>query len=301
MDGTNVILCILEVENVEWILRLNEAIDYIENNLEGNIDVNEAAKKAACSTYHFQRMFSYIAGVTLGEYIRKRRMTLAFEMIQGDRKVIEIAAKYGYDSPTSFNRAFQGVHGIAPSIAKNEGVTLTVYPRITFSLSIKGDEAMNFRIEKKESFRIVGYVIKERLDMEDCAKKIPTFWQEVAAKGGIDQICSLIDGTEPQGILGVSTCENGEFNRYFIATATQKPCLEGMEEYLIPEGLWAIFNCVGPMPQAIQNLQQRIITEWLPTSGYEYDSAPDIEVYTEGDQSAEDYRSQVWLPIVKKQ
>ncbi|KAF5069877.1 GyrI-like small molecule binding domain protein [anaerobic digester metagenome] len=286
---------------MDWILRLNQAIDYIENNLKEEIDVNEAAKIAACTTFHFQRMFSYIAGVTLGEYIRKRRMTLAaFEMIQGEQKVIEIAAKYGYDSPTAFNRAFQGVHGIAPTAAKNQGVTLTVYPRITFSLSIKGDEAMNFRIETKESFRIVGYAMKGLMDMEDCVKKIPSFWQEVGAIGGIAQICSLIDGTEPQGILGVSTCENGEFNGYFIATATQKPCLEGMEEYFVPQGLWAIFDCVGPLPQAIQRLQQRIITEWLPTSGYEYDTAPDIEVYFEGDQSAADYRSQVWLPIVKK-
>lgn len=116
---------------MDWILRLNQAIDYIENNLKEEIDVNEAAKIAACTTFHFQRMFSYIAGVTLGEYIRKRRMTLAaFEMIQGEQKVIEIAAKYGYDSPTAFNRAFQGVHGIAPTAAKNQGVTLTVYPRI---------------------------------------------------------------------------------------------------------------------------------------------------------------------------
>lgn len=286
---------------MEWIERLNEAVDYIENNLDQDISVEKAARIAACSTFHFQRMFTYIAGVTIGEYIRRRRMTLAaFELTQGDQKVIDIASKYGYDSPTAFNRAFQGIHGVAPSAAKNKGVSLTVYPPITFTLSIKGDEAMNFKIEQKDEFRIVGFATKESMNMEDCFEKVPIFWGEVYAKGGIDKISNLIDGSVPQGVLGVSTCDNGAFSGYFIAAATNKPCPEGMEEYLVPQGTWAIFDCVGPMPHAIQNLQQRIITEWLPTSGYEYATAPDIEVYFQGDQSSPEYHSQVWLPIIKK-
>ncbi len=287
---------------MEWIQRLNAAVDYIENNLDQEMNVEEAARIAACSTFHFQRMFSYIAGVTLGDYIRKRRMTLAaFEMIQGEQKVIEIAIKYGYDSPTAFNRAFQSVHGMAPTAAKKSGVSLTVYPRITFTLSIKGDEAMNFRIETKEGFRVAGYALKEPMTMENCMEKIPVFWEKVYGNGGIQKVCALNDGTDPQGLLGVCTSDNREFSGYFIAIATSQPCAEGMEEYFVPQGTWAIFDCVGPMPNAIQNLQQRIITEWLPTSGYEYAAMPDIEVYYEGDQSAADYRSQVWLPIVKKQ
>lgn len=286
---------------MEWIQRLNQAVDYIERNLDKEINIEEVAKIAACSTFHFQRMFSYIAGVTLGDYIRKRRMTLAaFEMIQGDKKVIDIASKYGYESPTAFNRAFQGIHGVAPTAAKNMGVLLTVYPRITITLSIKGDEAMNFKIENKVGFRIAGYGMKETLTMEDCFQKVPAFWQEVAAKGGIEKVCAMADGSEPQGVLGVTTSDNGEFSGYYIAVATKQPCLEGLEEYFVPEGTWAIFDCIGPMPQALQTLQQRVITEWLSTSGYEYAAAPDIEVYFEGDQRAADYRSQVWLPIVKK-
>lgn len=159
---------------------------------------------------------------------------------------------------------------------------------------------MNFRIETKKGFRIVGYAVKEPMTMEDCFEKVPAFWKEVVEKGGIEKICTRVDGSQPEGILGVSTCDNGDFSGYFIAVATEKPCLEGMEEYFVSDGVWAIFDCVGPMPQAMQKLQQRIISEWLPTSGYEYAAAPDIEVYFEGDQSGADYRSQVWLPIVKK-
>lgn len=286
---------------MDWIQRLNEAVDYIENNLDQDVNVEVAAKIATCSTFHFQRMFTYIAGVTIGEYIRRRRMTLAaFELIQGNQKVIDIATKYGYESPTAFNRAFQAIHGMAPSMAKNQGVSLTVYPRITFTLSIKGDEVMNFRIEKKDGFRIVGFATKEPMTMEDCFEKVPLFWSEVMKKGGIEKICGIMDGAQPNGVLGVSTCDDGAFSGYFIAAATHAPCPQEMEEYMVPEGTWAIFDCIGPMPHAIQNLQQRIITEWLPTSGYEYAAAPDIEVYFEGDQGASDYRSQVWLPIVKK-
>lgn len=286
---------------MDWIQRLNEAVDYIENNLDEEFNVEVAARIAACSTFHFQRMFTYIAGITIGEYIRRRRMTLAaFEFIQGNQKVIDIAAKYGYDSPTAFNRAFKAIHGIAPSMAKNQGVSLTVYPRITFTLSIKGDEVMNFRIENKDGFRIVGFATKEPMTMENCFEKVPLFWSEVVKKGGIEKICSIMDGSQPNGVLGVSTCDDGVFSGYFIAAATNSSCPEEMEEYIVPEGTWAIFDCFGPMPHAIQNLQQRIITEWLPTSGYEYAAAPDIEVYFQGDQSASDYRSQVWLPIVKK-
>lgn len=159
---------------------------------------------------------------------------------------------------------------------------------------------MDYKIEKKDAFRIVGFATKEAMTMEDCFEKVPAFCAKVAAEGGMPRICELFDGSDPQGVLGVSTCENGVFDSYFLAAATQKPVPEGMDEYTIPAGTWAVFSCVGAVPEAIQKLQQRIITEWLPSSGYEYAAAPDVEVYFEGDQSSPDYRSEVWLPIVKK-
>lgn len=100
-------------------------------------------------------------------------------------------------------------------------------------------------------------------------------------------------------MLGVSTCMDGQNLDYYIAVATTKDTPENMSEYIIPEGTWAIFECIGAMPTAIQTLQKRIITEWLPTSGYEYANAPDIEVYFDGDQQSENYKCEVWLPIQK--
>jgi AraC family transcriptional regulator len=285
---------------MEWLERLNQSINYLEENLNGTISYEHAAQIACCSTFHFQRMFSYIAGIPLSEYIRRRRMTAAaFDLQTTGEKIIDLALKYGYDSPTSFNRAFQSVHGVSPSAARLEGISLKAYPRISFSISIKGDVEMNYKIENKNAFRVVG--VKKHMDMalEESFREVPLFWQETVAEGRIPQILELLN-QPPFGLLGVSTCMNGKDFDYYIAVATDIPTPEGLVEYEIPAATWAVFECIGPMPQAIQELQKRIVTEWLPTSGYEYADAPDIELYTEGDQQSSEYRSEVWLPVVKK-
>ena len=222
---------------MEWIERLNEAINYIEEHLADEIDYEELAKIAGCSTYHFQRMFAYMANISLSEYIRRRRMSLAAVDLQGgDAKIIDVALKYGYSSPTAFNRAFQTIHGIAPSLVRSEGVSVKSFPPMTFKITVKGVEEMNYRIEKKEAFRIVG----------------------------------------------VSMDAEGAF-----------------EEYTIPSFTWAIFTGEGVCPQAIQELEQRIVTEWLPTSGYEYDNGPDVELYISPDP--QNAKFEVCIPVVKKQ
>lgn len=285
---------------MDWLERLNQVLDYMEENLSGTISYERAAQIACCSTFHFQRMFTYIAGIPLGEYIRRRRMTeAAFDLQNSGMKVIDAALKYGYESPTAFTRAFQRVHGVSPVAARNEGISLKAYPRIYFKISIRGDVEMNYKIETKGAFRIVGVKKHFPMDIEESFTKVPLFWQETVQKGMIPKLCQLID-QPPLGVLGVSTCMDGKDFDYYIAVASGKPLPEGMVEYQVPACTWAMFECVGPMPKAIQELQQRIITEWLPVSGYEYADAPDIEVYPEGDQNSPDYKCEVWLPVVKK-
>jgi len=285
---------------VEWLKRLNSAVNYMEEHLTDNFDLDKMAQIACCSTFHFQRMFSYLAEVPLSEYIRRRKMTrAAFDLQNGNDKVIDIALKYGYDSPTAFNRAFQSIHGIAPSMAKQSGVILKAFPPICFQITIKGDVEMNYRIEKKEAFKIVGVKEHYVINIEENFANVPLFWQKTIQSGIVPTICSYLD-REPNGILGVSTCMNGKDFDYYIAAATSKETPEEFVEYIVPECTWAIFECVGAMPTALQNLQKRIVSEWLPASGYEYADAPDIEVYFEGNQQAEDYRCEVWLPIMKK-
>ena len=134
---------------------------------------------------------------------------------------------------------------------------------------------MNYKIEHNKGFRIVGAVTREHMTMEDCMEKVPQFWKRTHEAGLLPKIWALMDGSKPEGVLGVSACDGGEFSGYYIAVATKAPCPEELEEYDVPEGDWAVFDCVGKMPEAIQNLQRRIMTEWLPTSGYAYAPAPD--------------------------
>jgi AraC family transcriptional regulator len=285
---------------MEWLNCLNESIDYIEEHLEDDVDLERLAQIARCSAFHFQRMFSYLADLPLSEYIRRRKMTrAAVDLQNGNEKVIDIALKYGYESPTAINRAFQSVHGMAPSEARRGGVTLKAYPPIRFKITVKGEAEMNYRIEKKGAFKIMGLREHYCMSIEDSMRGVPLFWQKTAQSGMIPRLCTLMNG-EIQGILGVSTCMNGKDFDYYIAAASDRETPEDLSEYMVPECTWAIFECTGPMPEAIQNLQKRIVSEWLPGSGYEYANAPDIEVYFEGDQRAEDYRSEVWLPVVKK-
>ncbi|MFZ5988561.1 MAG: AraC family transcriptional regulator [Bacillota bacterium] len=285
---------------MEWIEQLNKAVNYMEEHLEEGIELEKAAEIACCSVFHFQRMFSYIANIPLSEYVRRRKMTrAAFDLQSTDIKIIDIALKYGYDSPTAFTRTFKSIHGISPSEARSSGIKLKAFPPISFKISITGDTEMNYRIEKKEAFRVVGVREHFELNIEENFVAVPAFWQKTVENGMIPVICSLMC-KEPFGLLGVSTCMNGKDFDYYIAAATDKEAPDGMYDYNIPECTWAIFESVGPLPETLQNLQRRIVTEWLPTSGYQYANAPDIEVYSDGNQQAEDYKCEVWVPITKK-
>lgn len=282
---------------MEWVERLNESIRYIEDHLTDEIDHEELGRIACCSAYHFQRMFTYMAGVTLSEYIRRRKMSLAAVDLQtGNEKIITIAEKYGYSSPTAFNRAFQGIHGVAPSAVKSEGVSVKSYPPITFTIAVKGVDEMNYRIETKDSFRIVGISAPLHKEIEDNFMTVPNMWQKAAVDGTIPKLAGMMDG-QPMGLLGISVCNDEEQWKYFIAVVTSKECGE-LEEYTVPAATWAIFTGTGTN-QSIQELEQRIVTEWLPTSGYEYANAPDIEVYLNPDPQNAQY--EVWIPVVKKQ
>ena len=281
---------------MEWIERLNDAVGYIEEHLTEEIDYERLGKIACCSSYHFQRMFTYMAGVPLSEYIRRRRMSLAAVDLQSTgTKIIDVAGKYGYNSPTAFNRAFQSVHGIAPSAVKNEGVSVKSFPPVSFKIIVKGVEEMNYRIETKDAFRIVGVSVPLEKDIEKNFAVIPRKWQETAVNGTLQKLTGLMD-TQPMGVLGVSTCNDTEPWRYYIAVASSQTDRD-LEEYTVPAATWAVFPGTGTN-QSIQDLERRIVTEWLPTSGYEYGSAPDVEVYLNPDPQNAQY--EVWIPVVRK-
>ena len=282
---------------MEWVERLNQSMGYIEEHLTDEIDYEQLGRIACCSAYHFQRMFTYMAGVTLAEYIRRRKMSLAAVDLQGgNAKIIDVAEKYGYHSPTAFNRAFQSIHGIAPSAVRKEGVSVKTFPPVSFKISVKGAVEMDYRIETKEAFRITGISAPLFKEIEKNFTIVPGLWGKAAGDGTIKKLAGMMD-SQPVGLLGVSACNDEEEWKYFIAVASSQKD-DAFEEYIVPASTWAVFPGSGTN-QSVQELEQRIVTEWLPTSGYEYANAPDIEVYLNPDPQNAQY--EVWIPVVKKQ
>ncbi len=284
---------------MEWLKKLGAAIDYIEENLDKEISYDEAARIACCSTYYFQRIFSYVAGVSLSEYIRRRKMTqAAFDLQRTENKIIDVAYKYGYSSPTSFNRAFKSVHGIAPIAAKNMGCTLCAYPSIQFSIKVSGGSAMSYHIERKEAVRILGIRTPLVEDAEENMRNVPVFWKQALQEDYISKISTLSNGN-PEGILGVSVYNNPEDIYYYIATASDKPTPQDMVEYTIPEAMWVIFENDGIFKEDVQSVFRRFLTEFLPFSGYEYAGLPDVEVYPFSKGQPLRGHSEVWIAIKK--
>ena len=279
---------------------MNHALDYIEANLDKEIDYAAVSRAACCSPYHFQRIFTAVTDVTLSEYIRRRRLTqAALELQNTNSKVIDIAVKYGYQSGDAFTRAFGNLHGITPSKAREKGVSLKAYPRITFTLSIKGVIAMNYRIEEKKAFRVVGVREQFSAVVEESFVELPKMWARCNAEGTTEAVCKMIEG-ELNGCLGICAEFDGDKFYYWIAAPTSKACPPNMFEMEIPASTWAIFDVTGAMPKAIQDVNRRIYSEWLPTSGYDHAKTPDFELYPGGDLSSPNYKSEIWIPVVKK-
>ncbi|ARI78521.1 AraC family transcriptional regulator [Halobacillus mangrovi] len=284
---------------------MNEALRFIEKNLDEEIYYKEVAKRALCSPYHFQRMFSFLAGVTLGEYIRCRRLTCAAQELRGrDVKVIDIAVKYGYRSPDAFTRAFKAFHGLTPSEARGNGHYLKAYPKMTFQLKIDGGTEMNYRIEEKTAFRIVGLKKRVPIVFKGVNPEIDAMWQSLDS----EKISYLkkLSNVEPSGLISASANfsegrmeEKGELDHY-IGAATTKECPKGYSNLEVPALMWAVFESVGHFPETLQDVWGRVYSEWFPSSIFEQTEGPEI-LWNEGkDTDSPNFRSEIWIPVVKK-
>lgn len=286
--------------SMEWMQNLKMAIDYIEDNLEGEISYEKAAQISGCSVHYFQRIFTGVTGISLSEYIRRRRMTQAGLELQADQcKVIDVALKYGYTSPTAFNRAFQMIHGITPATAKKSGSRLNAYPPIKFKVSVSGEEALRYRIEEKKAMRLIGITTPLVEDMTLNQINVPHFWQTVIDSDAYDKIHNLSKG-EPSGIIGCSVYQHHDDFYYAIAAASSQAVPEGMQEIIIPKATWVIFECCVPYKDSVQKIFQRFVSEWLPFSGYRYAMLPDLEIYPFYEDYEQSTMSEVWIAIEKE-
>ncbi len=285
---------------MEWLNRMNSALELIETRMEAELDIHEIARAVCSSPFHFQRMFYMVTGVTVGEYVRKRKLTLAAqELASTEIKVIDVALKYGYDSPEAFAKAFRKIHGISPSAARASGMKLKAYPRLSFQISLKGDQEMDYRIVEKAAFPVVGKGIRVSTVDGENFRRIPKFWDECMEDGTYEALCGLSQGKEVFGIC-MEFCKDQHELTYMIAVQSDAAVPTGMEQREISAATWAVFPSVGPVPDAIQKVWQRIFAEWFPATGYEHADGPELEVYPISTMDEAEYRCEVWIPIVKQ-
>ncbi len=292
---------------MDWISGIQRAIDYVEAHLTEPIDYEEVAKRAYSSSFHFQRIFSIMCGFTLGEYIRARRLSLAGSALaSGAGKVVDIAMKYGYETPESFSRAFTRFHGISPSKAKSNGAALKSYSRLSVKLILSGGNAMDYRIEKKAPFKLIMKKIKVACENELPSAEISAFWQQCTMDGTIEALCKYIPEENMFGdcIVGASfgkDASDADFPYAIGAIYNGAPVAEKdlvVEE--IPAHTYVVFPCIGKMPEAIETLYQKIISEFFPTSEYQPCGGTDFEAYPSADVSSPDYTCEIWVAVEKK-
>ncbi|MFD1676134.1 GyrI-like domain-containing protein [Alicyclobacillus fodiniaquatilis] len=216
-------------------------------------------------------------------------------------KVLYVALKYGYDSPESFAKAFRKAHGISPSEARAQGVELKAYPRISFHLPLKGDQEMDYKIVSREGFTVIGKMWNVSCKDGENFRRIPEFWQQCHTDGTIERLCELSPGKDVLGICMDMNHDTEELT-YGIGVEGQVNALEdGWAARDIPACNWAVFTSIGPLPHTLQAVWKRIFEAFFPATGYQHAGAPELEVYPLGDTTADDYRCEVWIPVVKNE
>ncbi len=285
---------------MEWTESIGKAIRFIEDNIAEDITVDMIAEHVNISSFYFQKGFAMLCGFTIAEYIRNRRLALAGnDLATGNEKIIDIALKYGYDSPDSFTRAFTRFHGVTPTSARKNQVMLKSFAPLKIKISLEGGYLMDYKMEKKEAFTVIANA--KTFSYEGAKELVPQFWQEHYQSG---------KGKTVMGWYGINIDENMRHDtfEYLIADPynTDMEVPEGFITKIIPEFTWAVFPCVGAMPDTLQNVNTKIFTEWLPAlkeyefaAGYCVEYYDDPSKYPKGTQD-EKYYCEIWIPVKKK-
>lgn len=297
---------------MEWTTAIRQAIAVIEDNIMTVSNPAEVARGVHISEMYLQRGFQIMTGFTIGEYIRNRRLYIAAcELVNTDKKVIDIAFDCGYESPESFAKAFSRFHGASPSQVRSGQSQLRTFLPLSISITIQGGNQMNFKVAKVFPFRVIGF--QKEFTFEEAYEKIPQFWDEIFEK----YAKNVYEGNAPENAYEKALMDNciGEYGvcaddvgngklRYLIAgkySGGEVP--EGMVLYEFPMHEWAVFDCIGAMPDALQSLNTRIFKEWLPSNpDYELSGNTTVEWYDflNGEKSDPNYHSAIWIPVRKK-
>lgn len=294
-----VLNCFCEEASMKWMNIVQEAIEYIEGHIDADITVDDVARQVCVSPFYFQKGFSMLCGITVSEYVRNRRLALAAgDLAVDEMKVIDVALKYGYDSPDSFAKAFTRFHGVSPSQVKKSEAMLKTFAPLRLEISLKGGYLMDYRIMKKDSFTVIG--ASRRFKYEDAKQTIPVFWQEHFAAGNGKYVC---------GMFGINIDEQrGSEDFEYLIADIYNPTIEVAEGFVtrtIPALTWAVFPCKGAMPQSLQDVNIKIFSQWLPAiKDYEFAAGYCIEMYDDprhypNGTLDENYYCEIWIPVKK--
>ena len=291
---------------MDWIQGIQRAIDYIEANITEEIDLETVAKQAFSSSFHFQRVFSILCGLSIGDYIRMRRLSLAGEELsKGSAKIIDIALKYGYDTPESFSRAFTRFHGVAPSEAKRSG-NVKIFTPLSVKLILTGGSKMDYRIEKRDAFQVVckrKRVAKPQT--ADATQDITLMWKEYGSDGTMDKLIACMP-KDPvmKGLLGICFSSELDAKQFPYGIGVEydgREISSDLEVVTIPANTYAVFTSKGKMPDAFIETYHRIVTEFFPQSTqYEYAENVEFEVYSSQDISDPEYHCEIWIAVNEK-
>lgn len=296
---------------MEWLGSIRGAIEYMEGHLLTVEDADEVAGAVYMSPFYLQKGFKVMTGYSIGEYIRSRRLYLAgLDVISGTEKIIDIAYKYGYDTPESFTKAFTRFHGVTPTGLRTDAGKIKVFLPLKITIQIQGGNDMDYTVEKMKGFKVIGY--EREFSFDTSYQEIPGFWDEICNS----KLVELFSGKTPESEEEKTICNccigkygvciddigGGKF-RYLIAgdyAGGEIP--DGMKVFAFPDMEWAKFSCRGPMPGALQSVNTKIFNEWLPgNTEYEIAMGANIEWYSpEGDMSDVDYETQIWIPVRRK-
>jgi len=279
---------------------IGEAINYIEENITQELTIESIAKRALISPFYFQKGFAMLCGFTVSEYIRCRRLALAgSELVATDEKIIDIAIKYGYDSPDSFTKSFTRFHGATPTAVRKSGATVKSFAPLKIKFALEGGYSMDYKIVEKDAFTVIG--LSRVFQYENAMEVIPKLWTEFMGTGKGDAICAVYG-------INIDESMSGNEFEYLIAdnynAAMDIP--EGFVTKVIPKYTWAVFTCKGAMPQSMQDVNKKIFSEWLPNcKDYEIAAGYCIEMYNNPAQypkgtQDENYYSEMWIPVKRK-
>ncbi|MFE2857443.1 GyrI-like domain-containing protein [Streptomyces lavendulae] len=284
--------------------RLNQAMEHIEEHLDGHVEVSELARITLTSEYHFRRLFSSLAGMPLSEYVRRRRLTVAAaDVLAGRPTLLEIAVRYGYTSGEAFARAFRALHGVGPGEARRTGAALNAQPRLSFRLTVEGNSTMRYRIVEKEAFRVVGRKARVPLIYQGVNPHIAEHVRGIAPETML-RIAALSD-QDPEGVVSATVRlsdgfeEGSELDYYHAVVSTVAEPPEDLDVLDCPAGTWAVFENSGPFPEALQQMWGDVAARWIPSNPYEYRPGPEILRTRPSQDDPARSDAQLWIPVAR--